>query len=245
MVDAIADSTFWQALLAGLVAIVILASFSRIWPRLIRATGPVGRFYYRFTTVKALTGSSEARSQFHLRILLAYVVLLGPIAVCIVNVESIRAIMDGTKKDEDFAELAADITAPTHRFVLYAIAICAYLGVPVWAGGAAEIAAVRARVIRREQQLSTLAAEQERVGLYQALDEVRDEPTLNAYFAALNDLSRRYGLKPFERPWAKPDGESYREATLDLPSVRRARPANRAKPITASSAVDGSGAGTK
>ncbi len=201
MVDAISDSTFWQALLAGIVALVILASFSRIWPRVVRASGPLGRFYHRFTTLKALNGSSEARSQFHLRILLAYVVLLGPITICIANVESIRAIMDSNRKDEDLEELATNITSPAHRFILYAMAVCAYLAVPVWAGGAAEIASVRARVNRREQHLSALVTQQERIDLYRAFDEVHDEATLNSYFAVLNSLSERYNLNPLSRPW--------------------------------------------
>ena len=203
MVDAISDSTFWQALLAGIVALIILASFSRIWPRVIRASGPLGRFYHRFTTLKALNGSSEARSQFHLRILLAYVVLLGPITICIANVESIRAIMDSNRKDEDLEELATNITSPPHRFILYTMAVCAYLAVPVWAGGAAEIASVRARVNRREQHLSALATQQERIDLYRAFDEVHDEATLNSYFAVLNSLSERYKLNPLSRPWNK------------------------------------------
>src|SRR5262245_28378406 len=156
MIDAIADSTFWQAVLAGVVALAILASFSRVWPKCIRATGPLGKYYYRFTTIKAINGSSEARSQFHLRILLAYVVLLGPIAICLVNVESIRAIMNGDRKEEDVVELANDITAPSHRLALYVMAITAYLGVPIWAGATAEIATFRARILRREQHLSLL-----------------------------------------------------------------------------------------
>ena len=206
MVDAISDSTFWQTVLAGIVALVILASFSRIWPRVIRASGPLGRYYYRFTTLKALNGSSEARSQFHLRILLAYVVLLGPITICIANVESIRAIMDGDRKDEDLAKLATDITSPTHRFLLYSMAVCAYLAVPVWAGGAAEIASVRAKVNRREQHLSALATQQERLEFYRACDEIHDEITLNSYFAVLNSLSERYNLNPLSRPWTTSAG---------------------------------------